>query len=88
MEHTAKDVPIVEPVIVIDTYADDLYEIQDMGNGNHRFVFTVRQKTQHGPEDWVVLRLVGPSVSVPRNLGKVAAHFGLQLVEKLAIWKH
>lgn len=60
---------IIEPIAVIDCYADGLGAVQIMKGGNARFVMYVDQINEHGVvEHIVVAKVVMPVCSVPEAI--------------------
>jgi hypothetical protein len=52
-----------EPIVISDVFVTNLAEIEDCGDGNYRFTFTVYQHGEH----IVVSRLVAPYSLVLRG---------------------
>lgn len=52
--------PVVEPIVVQDTYVTGLHDVEGVGEGAFRFTFIVTQKSifDHRTEHVVVARLV------------------------------
>lgn len=57
---------LVEPAIIQDIYATGRLVPEDLGNGDFRFTFYVKQRSTNGSGDEyvIVARIVMPAVSV------------------------
>lgn len=54
-----------EPVAIPDTFASSLSHIEDLGDGNLRFTFCVRQRSTYGSDEHVIVsRIIMPSGAV------------------------
>lgn len=54
-----------EPVAIPDVYASSLSHVEDLGDGNYRFTFCVRQLSTYGGDEHVIVtRLIMPGSAV------------------------
>lgn len=66
-----------------DTYVSGLAEVEDLGDGNFRFVFVARKRVGDREELVVVANLVAPLQAVPPALVKAAKAIGMMVVTEV-----
>ena len=67
MDYETQVVPVTEPIIIQDTFVTALHDIEDLGEGNFRFVFIAKQRSSYdgtSQEHVVVAKLVAPTMTV------------------------
>ena len=68
-----------EPVVIPDTYSSGLSHIEDVGDGNLRFTFVVRQRSTYGGDEHnIVARLVLPRSAVHLALKTTMQALGMK----------
>lgn len=77
--------PYSEPIAVQDIFVTDLSEIEDVGGGCRRFIFTARHRCLFGGgiEQVVAARLVAPLESIPPALFLTARTIGFRLIGEI-----
>jgi hypothetical protein len=74
-------IQLSEPAIVPDTFCSDVYEVEDLGEGNYRITFFTTQRSTYdgqGSEHVVVSRLVLTTSAALRVAQRIMQATGVQ----------
>lgn len=71
-------IAIIEPAIVQDTYCSGRFPPEDLGNGDFRYTFYVKQRSITGEEEHVIVaRLILPSIVIFQCLPETMKALGI-----------
>lgn len=71
-------IAIVEPAIVPDVYCSGRFAPEDLGNGDFRFTFYVKQRSIEGEEEHVIVaRLILPGIVIFQTLPETMKALGI-----------
>jgi len=78
-------IAVVEPAIVPDVFCSGRFPPEDLGDGNLRFTFYVKQKTFDGDEEHIIVaRLVIPATAECQGIPDVCRALGIKTLRHLA----
>lgn len=72
---------LIEQYGLPDTYVSGLAEVEDLGDGNFRFVFVARKHVGDGEELVIVAKLVAALETVPPAVIMAAKAVGMSLID-------